>query len=311
MARINLEECWWSDPRRMKLLLKIGFAADSAAVNMWRTAQEFWGKERGLIPKSVFDKLEYAEELIAAGLADVREGSVYVRGSSEHLEWLIEKRELAREAGKKGGAASAKARAEKYGSTVPHNASNDKTSKQNRSNAEAESSEPKPSYSYSGSGSGSGSEDLGTLPSEGEKKRSGKKPPPPGTSVVISAYCDAWKESYKSEKSPRVFGKDAGMLATLTNELGSETAVLYVQAYLQMPDTWFLTKRHDVPTLMANINAITQYIETGKMVTRSVLKEIEEKVDQTQRPERSIADIMADEEARKNFDKNHAQRVLE
>jgi hypothetical protein len=115
MARINIEECWWSDPRRTKLLLKIGFAADAAAVNMWRIAQEFWGRNRGLVPREVFDKLEYSAELIQCGLADVRERSVYVRGCSEYLEWHAEKREQASAAGKK----SAEARRKKDGSAQP------------------------------------------------------------------------------------------------------------------------------------------------------------------------------------------------
>lgn len=124
MARINIEECWWSDPRRMKLILKIGIEADSAAVNMWRTAQEFWSRGKRLIPKEVFDKIVHSEILIEAGLAEVRECSVYVRGSSEYLSWVEEQRELGKANGSKGGLASAEARRIKYGSAVPLNASN-------------------------------------------------------------------------------------------------------------------------------------------------------------------------------------------
>lgn len=149
MARVNVESQWWSDPRRTKLMLKIGFAADAAAVNMWRTAQEYWGRNFGLVPRHIFDSLEFASELLGCGLAELRGDDVYVRGSNQHLSWLHEKRELAREAGKKGGQKSAKRPRDKKGRLL--------SSKQNPSDHPSEvqanpsSSKPSGSYSYSGS----------------------------------------------------------------------------------------------------------------------------------------------------------------
>lgn len=97
----------------------------------------------------------------------------------------------------------------------------------------------------------------------------------PTTRNVIAAYCDAWKIAYKVEHSPPIMQKHVGLLNSLTKSLGAERATLVVQAYLRMPDQWFLTKRHDIETLMANLNAVTQFIETGRMVSRKEAQSVE------------------------------------
>lgn len=147
MARINIEECWWSDPRRSKLIRLIGDEerADGTAIKMWRTAQEFWKRDHQLVPRSVFEALQFASELLQSGLAEEREGSIYVRGSSQYLEWVKD----AAEAGRLGGLKSAQTRREKYGSAQPKDRSKPEGL---RSASEA----PEPSVS----GSVSGSKDL-------------------------------------------------------------------------------------------------------------------------------------------------------
>lgn len=72
MARINIEECWWSDPRRLQLIGSVGLMADALAVNAWRMAQEFWGKGE-LIPFKIFSALSNCEALIKAGLSRIHE----------------------------------------------------------------------------------------------------------------------------------------------------------------------------------------------------------------------------------------------
>jgi hypothetical protein len=152
VARINIEDCWWSDPRRTALLLTVGFEADSAAVNMWRAAQEFWGKGRGLVPAEVFFKLKHAQALIDSGLADVRDRSVYVRGSSSYLDWHFEKREQARAAGKR----SAEVRRESNGTAQPHGGKGHRKSERQPNEIRTESNGTEPSDSDSDSDSLSG-----------------------------------------------------------------------------------------------------------------------------------------------------------
>lgn len=179
MARINIEECWWSDPRRTKLLLKIGFAADSAAVNMWRTGQEFWSKNQSLVPKDVFDKLEYSKELIEAGLADVRESFVYVRGSSEYLTWLQEKREQARMAGKK----SAERRRDEKGRLLPAEVQRKSSERPTKPNA----------IQPSGSGSVSGSKEINTA---APKKRFEFETHQDLLDALPSKLISSWRDTY-------------------------------------------------------------------------------------------------------------------
>ena len=155
MARINIEECWWSDPRRMKLAIALGGGAlaDGSAVNMWRLAQEFWSKGRRLIPKDLFDTLGFASDLLGVCLAEVRGDMVYVRGSSAYLDWAAEKREAAKIGGKK----SAKR---------PRNAKGQlqKQPKQSPSKTQAESKLIQASDSGSFSGSSSKIEEEGSPP---------------------------------------------------------------------------------------------------------------------------------------------------
>jgi hypothetical protein len=103
MARINIEEQWWTDPRRSRLIQLVGDedAADGAATRMWRLAQTFWKEGRRLVPKPLFDSLKSAPKLIEAGLASLEsEDTVYVRGSSQYLDWVHEQRMAAVEGGK-------------------------------------------------------------------------------------------------------------------------------------------------------------------------------------------------------------------
>ena len=154
MARINIEACWWSDLRRSKLVKILGSEAmaDGAAVRMWKLAQDFWKNERQLVPVEIWAHFEYGDACIQSGLASVEGSSVYVRGSSEHHEWIF----VRRENGSKGGKLSAEARRKKTGTAQPSGGRGSKPSEatelteakpnQNQSPTET-------SYSYSSSSS--------------------------------------------------------------------------------------------------------------------------------------------------------------
>jgi hypothetical protein len=78
---------------------------------------------------------------------------------------------------------------------------------------------------------------------------------------LIANYCDAWRERYGS--NPPITGKVSGI----------------VTAYLSMPDQWFVTKRHDIPTMIVNLNTIAHFIETGTIITQSDLKKLGKALD--------------------------------
>lgn len=74
MARINIEEKWWNDPRRERLSEFLGNAnlTETAAVKLWRLSQTYWLKGE-LIPGHVFIHTFGAKALLQCGLARVYE----------------------------------------------------------------------------------------------------------------------------------------------------------------------------------------------------------------------------------------------
>ena len=119
MARINIEDCWWTDPRRIKLNALTDDRGDGIALRMWRAAQTYWGRGKAKMPLHVFQKLEGHEALLQVELARVIAEEVYVRGSSEHHDWLIEKKKSA----SAGGKISAKRARDARGRLLPSNPS--------------------------------------------------------------------------------------------------------------------------------------------------------------------------------------------
>lgn len=98
MARINVEDSIWSDPRFLKLCVKLGdqFKAVGMMVMAWRLAQEFWCPSKSLIPKKRWLESELPDLLFDCGLAEIEDGAVYVRGTEENFEWYFERLEAAR-----------------------------------------------------------------------------------------------------------------------------------------------------------------------------------------------------------------------
>ena len=77
MARINIEDCWWIDPRRSLLAKKIGSEelADGAFIRACKLAEDFRIENRGLVPIEIFKTIPYHKEIIDAKLAVVRPAS--------------------------------------------------------------------------------------------------------------------------------------------------------------------------------------------------------------------------------------------
>lgn len=134
MARINIEEKWWSDPRRSKLSQLLGnqYFTETVVVHCWRLAQEYWEKNL-LIPGHIYVTLHGSLELLKSNLCILHENndpnsailrtplehisntseqlqthwniieqsSIYVRGAKEFLSWGAEIRQKRVEAGRK------------------------------------------------------------------------------------------------------------------------------------------------------------------------------------------------------------------
>lgn len=103
--------------------------------------------------------------------------------------------------------------------------------------------------------------------------RKPKASAPEGTQSVIARYCELWKIRYDGNAPIR--GKDAGLVKTLVADFGVYKAIQFIEAYLEMPDSWFVTKRHDITTLVNNLPAVSQFIETGKMFTKKEINNLD------------------------------------
>jgi hypothetical protein len=71
MARINIDDSFFCD-ERFRLLVRIIGDEDKALgmmVHLWRIAQMYWAKDRGLIPKRIFELGKF-EHVIEVGLAE-------------------------------------------------------------------------------------------------------------------------------------------------------------------------------------------------------------------------------------------------
>lgn len=233
MARINIEECWWSDPRRSTLIKLVGVeAADGAAIGAWRIAQEFWAKGM-LVPKAIWSHVQANAKLIEANLAEERADGIYVRGSSEYLSWVAERREAARA----GGLKSAQKRS--------------KESKQTPTKRKQ--TQPSGSGSYSSSGSSSDSEVSNSSNST------------PKSNDFIAAYCRRFKDRWGH--NPPILGKDSGIAKRLAKDLSLGRFEDLLDAYFQMPDAWVVKAKHTLGIFEAKLNEVAVFAESGKFTT--------------------------------------------
>lgn len=254
MARINIEDSLWSDPRFLKLCIKIGneMQAIGAVVLAWRLAQRYYCPDRQPIPVDAFERAEMPEALIETGLAERVDDGVRMCGSDEHFAWWFQRQE----AGRKGGLAKAKrpladAKREVGGS------------KQNV---------PSSSYSFSNS------------KKEKEKKEENKVAVATTAPNPVGVYITAYKEKYGHR--PEVGPKEGKILKTFAENHPARWQELII-GYLEMPDSWAVQRSHPVEVLIGKVNEIGRYLATGKVVTKKVIQHAEELIDKAQGTDRA------------------------
>lgn len=106
MARINIDDKWFLDPRREILREKLKQSTryiDGLMVEVWRIAQHYYKTNRVGIPVSIFEKIQEAKEILDSDLAHRVNEFVYLKGSKECFNWLVQ----SVQSGKLGGLASA------------------------------------------------------------------------------------------------------------------------------------------------------------------------------------------------------------
>lgn len=281
MARLTIEECWWTDPRRSALIRLLGSEeqADYVAIRAWRLAQEFWKHDRKLVPKSLFDMLPGSKELLQVGLADYpQDGFIYVRGSSAYLDWVREKREQAKEAGKK----SAEARKQKNGTAQPVTRKSLKSPERNPNETRTEFNDAEPSVSVSVSDSVFGldfdstSEIIATPAkkrrvekvqgSDGEASK-GVTNPDGGTPTALAwrAYKQAFEEKYG--EAPPWNAKIAGQLRQLCSRMPADEAPDVAKFYLTHNEYRYVKAMHPVGMLLQDAEKLRTEWATGRRVS--------------------------------------------
>jgi hypothetical protein len=273
MARINIEQCWWTDPRREKLggLLGSILMADAVVIRAWKLAQEFWGNDRGLVPIHVFESLEANAKLIEANLAEVRGECVYVRGSSQYLDWVNERRRAARAGGKKS--AESRSKSKQKGQA---NAKQSSTKSKQTQASGSISSSSSDSISRSGSGDISAGVDerpptavvttLVTAPDSGANKR------------VWEAYRAAYLTRYQVE--PARNAKLNANIAQFTARVGADDAPAIAAFFVCHNDSFYVKSMHTFSLCLRDAEALrTQWLK-GRAITQIDVRRFEKNQEQ-------------------------------
>jgi hypothetical protein len=105
MPRINVEEDWYSNPRREALIKKVGnsLLADGVALSMWKLSQGYYQKGHLFIPPEIFEMIPYWKEFEECLLAKREKEGIYICGTKDNFLWMTRRKE----AGRIGGVASA------------------------------------------------------------------------------------------------------------------------------------------------------------------------------------------------------------
>lgn len=249
MARINIEDQFWDDVGEIAGKVGDHTLACGMAIKFIRFAQQEHRRGR-LISEEDFAE-RFHEALIPVFAKRTRSG-IEAKGAKHHFAWLDQKVE----AGKKGGRSKTEAKS--------------KHLKQNaRKYTEAKPSGTEASISNSISSSNSPCLAI-----------SEKSP----TENIVSIYCDLWKA--RNGKSPDIRGKEAGQLKQLEKDVGLPRAKEIIRSYFSMPDPMFIKRGYDVGTMLLNLAAIAQFEANGKVVTKKVATDLEERIDKAQGTDR-------------------------
>lgn len=257
MARINIEDAIFKDIRFDELKIKLGNmeTALGAMVRAWSLAQKFFlnAETNRLIPIAEWKKQKINPAVLESGLAEQRGEFIYVCGSNEQFSWLLQ----CQTAGKKGGR--------------PPNAIKQKKGK-------PLGLPPKGSERVSNPLTLTPSLSLTLTPSPSEEVIKNLKndfnqvlPDSPKANEVIGLYYSLWKEKYGSK--PPLTGKHFSLIKAIVKTNGIARTSELLKSYFEMPDAWFIKRRHDVESFNANLNQIAHFGDTGTIITNQQVRQ--------------------------------------
>lgn len=105
----------------------------------------------------------------------------------------------------------------------------------------------------------------------------------------IARYCELFKARWKL--NPEVRGKQAGVAKRVVKDLPLERALLYLEAFFQMPDAWLVKTKHPLEAFEGKLNEITVYASTGEFTSNLQVRHLEQKghtLSQLERIERGL-----------------------
>lgn len=263
MARINIEDDIYKDIRFITLIAKTGDVntALGALVRAWSLAQKYYldSETDRLIPKVEWKKQGMLDTILEVGLAEELENGIKVSGSEKQFAWLLQK--------SKAGKKSVELRR--------NNKENKKRTPVNVRSTELNGSERLgTSSSISFSTSNSSSNSFKNLVSKETKSQN--KNFAPKTSEFIKKYCELWKTKHGS--NPPITGKDTGIAKRICKTLSDVKITQYLEAYFQMPDAWYIKKRHPIEIFESQLKEIAAFSETGEFITKKQMYDADKTV---------------------------------
>ena len=301
MARINVEDSIWSNPKFLRLCIKLGdeHKAIGMLVTAWRYAHKFWCPDKLPIPESEWSNIGMNDELIEVTLAYRTDGGIYLCGSEEHFSWWFEKVE----AGRKGGIKSGQLRKDKIEAALKQNEAD---LKQCSSSAQAKASKSNPltltlplSLTQTTKNkelktkiskkqqtkdllnsemdlfvnsqlellpiSGVSAAGESGLPADGSAMPPVASAPTPSqnTGRFMGEYVKAFQKRYGDKTRPALTGKVVGEVKRFLQFTNIDRACDMINVYFQMDDKWFETKNHDFTTFASNLDKVGVALDTG------------------------------------------------
>lgn len=277
MARINIEDKWWNDPRRtrlIKLLNGNSTLADGSFLQALRASQDHC--ETGFIPWAEAQYLDNIELLVECDLVTIFEANVkqtpskakqtianakenvatveqmqaYVAGTQNSNGWLKKRREAA----KKGGVKSASKRKKASKSDLKAQANGKQTE------ANVKQTEPSYSYSYSSSYSNSESCSENLLNFDKNKISESKK-----ENSLNQLVFDTYSQEYitKTGISPIRNAKLNSQISHLVKRLPKEDLVSVIKFYFKHSDPFYAKTLWSFDPLLKNAEKLRTEMKSG------------------------------------------------
>lgn len=290
MARINFEERIFKDQGFQDLMIAVQsrIMAKGIVVELFQLAQEFWFPNCLPIPMDRFKAAGLPEILYApGGLAELRDGGVYVRGSKDAFAWLFQK----------SAAGSAPKKPRKSKRTITGVSTRTVSKSDVNESERLESSLLSSPYSSLSSPSSL----LNTPSSSSLDSLSGVAslaPDEPLSAITKTwrAYKTAYAQRYGQQ--PAWGPKAAGQLKEFCKQIPETDAPSVAEFYVRHPKTIYIESMSSIGLMVRDATALRTQWLNGKPLTDGMVSEYRKKAIEPRT--RGIAEILADKEKRES-----------